>query len=135
MMKDAYLNRTREYREKIMHPKTSQALLEKVCPVPFIAINQKLILNGRNRQSHLCNKCQLQVLYILHNSLCLVYKSGFQVNVVASEYYVKRDSGLIYRDYEVGKGDCPKDGQQVFFCLFCIVTAMLFFLHILQLKK
>ncbi|KAG5524608.1 hypothetical protein RHGRI_031322 [Rhododendron griersonianum] len=52
-------------------------------------------------------------------------REGFQVNVVTSENYVKRDSGLIYRDYEVGKGDCPKDGQQVFFCLFCIVTAMI----------
>lgn len=27
---------------------------------------------------------------------------------------MKSDSGLIYRDYEVGKGDCPKAGQQVF---------------------
>lgn len=42
-------------------------------------------------------------------------REGFQVNVVTSENYVKRDSGLIYRDYEVGKGDCPKDGQQVIF--------------------
>ncbi|KAI8530888.1 hypothetical protein RHMOL_Rhmol11G0095000 [Rhododendron molle] len=42
-------------------------------------------------------------------------REGFQVNVVTSENYVKRDSGLIYLDYEVGKGDCPKDGQQVTF--------------------
>lgn len=40
--------------------------------------------------------------------------SGFEVKVVTSENYIKRDSGLIYRDFEVGKGDCPKDGQQVF---------------------
>lgn len=40
--------------------------------------------------------------------------SGFDVNVVTSENYTKCDSGLIYRDFEVGKGDCPKDGQQVF---------------------
>lgn len=34
------------------------------------------------------------------------------------ENYTKRDSGLIFRDYEVGKGDCPKAGQQVF--LSCV---------------
>ncbi|KAK3002358.1 hypothetical protein RJ639_021261 [Escallonia herrerae] len=37
------------------------------------------------------------------------------VREVASENYVKRDSGLIYRDFEVGNGDCPKAGQQVTF--------------------
>ncbi|THF99456.1 hypothetical protein TEA_018267 [Camellia sinensis var. sinensis] len=42
-------------------------------------------------------------------------REGFQVNVVTTENYVKSDSGLIYRDFEVGKGDCPKDGQQVTF--------------------
>ena len=39
--------------------------------------------------------------------------SGFEVKVIAPESYVKRDSGLIYWDIEVGNGDCPKDGQQV----------------------
>lgn len=43
--------------------------------------------------------------------------SGFQVNVVTPENYIKCDSGLIYRDFEVGKGDCPKDGQQVLLSL------------------
>ncbi|XP_021279581.1 peptidyl-prolyl cis-trans isomerase FKBP20-2, chloroplastic isoform X2 [Herrania umbratica] len=42
-------------------------------------------------------------------------REGFEVKVVASEDYKKSDSGLIYRDYEVGKGDCPKAGQQVTF--------------------
>ncbi|XP_075645917.1 peptidyl-prolyl cis-trans isomerase FKBP20-2, chloroplastic isoform X1 [Castanea sativa] len=42
-------------------------------------------------------------------------REGFQVNVVTPENYIKCDSGLIYRDFEVGKGDCPKDGQQVTF--------------------
>lgn len=42
-------------------------------------------------------------------------REGFEVKVVASENYIKSDSGLIYRDFEVGKGDCPKDGQQVIF--------------------
>ncbi|XP_057510499.1 peptidyl-prolyl cis-trans isomerase FKBP20-2, chloroplastic isoform X3 [Actinidia eriantha] len=42
-------------------------------------------------------------------------REGFEVKVVTSEDYVKSDSGLIYRDFEVGKGDCPKDGQQVTF--------------------
>ncbi|KAJ1694713.1 hypothetical protein LUZ63_011411 [Rhynchospora breviuscula] len=42
-------------------------------------------------------------------------REGFDVKVVTSENYIKRDSGLIYRDFEVGTGDCPKDGQQVVF--------------------
>ncbi|KAK8496446.1 hypothetical protein V6N12_066258 [Hibiscus sabdariffa] len=42
-------------------------------------------------------------------------REGFEVKVVTSEDYKKSDSGLIYRDYEVGKGDCPKAGQQVTF--------------------
>ncbi|XP_044481318.1 peptidyl-prolyl cis-trans isomerase FKBP20-2, chloroplastic-like [Mangifera indica] len=42
-------------------------------------------------------------------------REGFEVKVVASENYIKRDSGLIYKDFEVGKGDCPKAGQQVTF--------------------
>ncbi|KAJ6320708.1 hypothetical protein OIU76_006108 [Salix suchowensis] len=42
-------------------------------------------------------------------------REGFEVKVVAPENYMKSDSGLIYRDFEVGEGDCPKDGQQVTF--------------------
>ncbi|XP_022556630.1 peptidyl-prolyl cis-trans isomerase FKBP20-2, chloroplastic-like [Brassica napus] len=42
-------------------------------------------------------------------------REGFEVKVVASDNYVKADSGLIYRDFDVGQGDCPKDGQQVTF--------------------
>lgn len=42
-------------------------------------------------------------------------REGFQVQVVTSDKYVKRDSGLIYLDLQVGQGDCPKDGQQVTF--------------------
>ncbi|KGN56374.1 peptidyl-prolyl cis-trans isomerase FKBP20-2, chloroplastic [Cucumis sativus] len=42
-------------------------------------------------------------------------REGFEVKVIAPESYVKRDSGLIYWDIEVGNGDCPKDGQQVIF--------------------
>ncbi|XP_021618033.1 peptidyl-prolyl cis-trans isomerase FKBP20-2, chloroplastic isoform X1 [Manihot esculenta] len=42
-------------------------------------------------------------------------REGFEVKVVTSENYIKRESGLIYRDFEVGKGDCPKAGQQVTF--------------------
>nr|GMD29796.1 peptidyl-prolyl cis-trans isomerase FKBP20-2, chloroplastic [Ipomoea batatas] len=41
--------------------------------------------------------------------------TGFSVKVVASENYVTRDSGLILWDIAVGKGDCPKAGQQVTF--------------------
>lgn len=30
------------------------------------------------------------------------------------ENYAKKESGLIFKDYEIGKGDYPKAGQQVF---------------------
>lgn len=46
--------------------------------------------------------------------------SGFEVKVVTSDNYVRCDSGLIYLDIDVGKGDCPKDGQQVFSCIFFV---------------
>ncbi|CAA3012822.1 Peptidyl-prolyl cis-trans isomerase FKBP20-2, chloroplastic [Olea europaea subsp. europaea] len=42
-------------------------------------------------------------------------REGFTVNVVTSDKYVKRDSGLILWDIAAGTGDCPKDGQQVTF--------------------
>ncbi|CAA7029558.1 unnamed protein product [Microthlaspi erraticum] len=42
-------------------------------------------------------------------------REGFEVKVVASDNYIKADSGLIYRDFSVGEGDSPKDGQQVTF--------------------
>ncbi|ONK73497.1 uncharacterized protein A4U43_C04F32230 [Asparagus officinalis] len=42
-------------------------------------------------------------------------REGFQVKVMTSDKYVKRDNGLIYLDLEVGQGDFPKDGQQVTF--------------------
>lgn len=67
---------------------------------------------------------QLFVIIILTipgiNMHVWIIVSGFQVKVVASENYIKRDSGLIYRDFEVGKGDCPQDGQQVFISLSLI---------------
>ncbi|KAM7508837.1 hypothetical protein LguiA_019290 [Lonicera macranthoides] len=42
-------------------------------------------------------------------------REGFDVKVLASENYIKCDSGLVYRDFEVGEGDSPKSGQQVIF--------------------
>ncbi|CAK8564807.1 unnamed protein product [Lathyrus sativus] len=42
-------------------------------------------------------------------------REGFEVKVIAPDDYIKCDSGLIYRDFEVGTGDCPKDGEQVTF--------------------
>lgn len=42
-------------------------------------------------------------------------REGFEVKVVTPEKYAKKDSGLIYKDFEVGKGDYPKAGQQVIF--------------------
>ncbi|CAI9101271.1 OLC1v1038554C1 [Oldenlandia corymbosa var. corymbosa] len=42
-------------------------------------------------------------------------REGFTVKVVAPDYYVKRDSGLMVWDIDVGKGESPKAGQQVTF--------------------
>ncbi|KAL1818669.1 peptidyl-prolyl cis-trans isomerase FKBP20-2, chloroplastic [Daucus carota subsp. sativus] len=42
-------------------------------------------------------------------------REGFEVKVVAPDNYVKSESGLIFKDFEVGMGDHPKDGQQVIF--------------------
>ncbi|VFQ84310.1 unnamed protein product [Cuscuta campestris] len=42
-------------------------------------------------------------------------REGFTVKVLTSNNYVTRDSGLIFWDIVVGKGDCPKAGQQVTF--------------------
>ncbi|OMO69557.1 hypothetical protein CCACVL1_19410 [Corchorus capsularis] len=47
--------------------------------------------------------------------LCQEDGRGFEVKVVTSDDYIKSESGLIFRDYEVGKGECPKAGQQVTF--------------------
>lgn len=54
-------------------------------------------------------------------------REGFDVKVVTAENYAKSDSGLIYRDFEVGKGDCPKAGQQVFLSISLEVNNFLYF--------
>lgn len=48
----------------------------------------------------------------------MTVQSGFQVKVVTPENYTTRESGLIYRDFAVGEGDCPQAGQQVFLSSF-----------------
>ncbi|XP_027159307.1 peptidyl-prolyl cis-trans isomerase FKBP20-2, chloroplastic isoform X4 [Coffea eugenioides] len=60
------------------------------------------------------------LLVLVTSSIPLAFPSygktkGFTVKVVASENYVKRDSGLVVWDIAVGKGDSPKAGQQVTF--------------------
>ncbi|XP_048447700.1 peptidyl-prolyl cis-trans isomerase FKBP20-2, chloroplastic-like [Pyrus x bretschneideri] len=42
-------------------------------------------------------------------------REGFQVQVITPPNYITRDSGLIFRDFVVGEGDCPEAGQQVMF--------------------
>ncbi|KAF5201110.1 Peptidyl-prolyl cis-trans isomerase fkbp20-2 protein [Thalictrum thalictroides] len=42
-------------------------------------------------------------------------REGFEVKVVTTDSFVKCNSGLIYMDIAAGKGDSPKDGQQVTF--------------------
>lgn len=41
--------------------------------------------------------------------------SGFEVKVLTPDDYITSKSGLVYRDIQIGEGDCPKDGQQVTF--------------------
>lgn len=57
--------------------------------------------------------------------ILLECNTGFTVKVVTSDNYVKRDSGLILWDIAVGKGDSPKDGQQVFL-LFIFYKSTIF---------
>ncbi|KAL9691498.1 hypothetical protein QQ045_011922 [Rhodiola kirilowii] len=42
-------------------------------------------------------------------------REGFEVKVVTPDNYLTSATGLVYRDIQVGQGDCPKDGQQVTF--------------------
>ncbi|TYK20798.1 peptidyl-prolyl cis-trans isomerase FKBP20-2 [Cucumis melo var. makuwa] len=51
----------------------------------------------------------------LSGKVCIRLLFHGSIEVITPESYVKRDSGLIYWDIEVGNGDCPKDGQQVIF--------------------
>lgn len=53
-------------------------------------------------------------------------REGFEVKVVTPDNYTKCDSGLVYKDFEVGKGDCAKDGQQVFLFIFFESYSFLF---------
>lgn len=102
MMKDACWNKTSGSRKRTMHLKTSRVLSEKVlvCENAIVLFFIRLMYNTWNR-------------FLMFGE----FYSGFEVKVVAPENYMKSDSGLIYRDFEVGEGDCPKDGQQVFFHL------------------
>lgn len=114
-----------------MCQKTSRTLLEKV---KFKACNSYFIVY------HHPGKDNLLKIFLCLPSLPV--NSGFQVMVVTSDNYVKRDSGLIYRDFEVGQGDCPKSGQQVFFSLslamplslFCPIFHSRHQIHVLKIR-
>jgi hypothetical protein len=41
-------------------------------------------------------------------------RAGYEVTVLA-DGYVYQDNGLIYKDFELGTGDAPVDGQQIVF--------------------
>lgn len=73
--------------------------------------HQSILVNLTNEASRFGQV--VQELTFLKNPYMIKYL-GFEVKVVTPENYIKRDSGLIYRDIEVGTGDCPKDGQQVY---------------------
>lgn len=64
---------------------------------------------------HFSTYALVTVTEFLSGFLLVSVVTGFSVKVVTSDNYVKRDSGLILWDIAVGKGDSPKDGQQVIF--------------------
>lgn len=42
-------------------------------------------------------------------------REGYEVRVMTSDGFVTQDDGLVFKDFVVGKGDAPKDGQEVTF--------------------
>ena len=42
-------------------------------------------------------------------------REGYEVRVLTSDGFVTQDDGLVYKDFVEGKGDVPKDGQEVTF--------------------
>lgn len=42
-------------------------------------------------------------------------RNGYDVRVLTSPGYVETDSGLIYKDFAVGEGENPVDGQEIVF--------------------
>ncbi|XP_039121487.1 peptidyl-prolyl cis-trans isomerase FKBP20-2, chloroplastic isoform X1 [Dioscorea cayenensis subsp. rotundata] len=71
--------------------------------------------NPYNEKRLLEQNKKMQAANNVPNDFPSFIREGFQVKVVASDNYQKRDSGLMYLDIEVGNGDCPRDGQQVIF--------------------
>lgn len=104
MTKDACWSRTNGDKEKTTLLKTFQVLSEKVSFVPT-SFSEDIFDSDVDMWPISCF------------NISSVHCSGFEVKVVASDSYIRRDSGLMYRDFEVGEGDYPKDGQQVFLFL------------------
>ncbi|KAH7687591.1 Peptidyl-prolyl cis-trans isomerase Fpr3/Fpr4-like protein [Dioscorea alata] len=71
--------------------------------------------NPYNEKRLLEQNKKMQAANNVPNDFPSFIREGFQVKVVASDNYQKRDSGLMYLDIEVGNGDCPRDGQQIIF--------------------
>ena len=42
-------------------------------------------------------------------------REGYDVKVLTADGFVTQDDGLVYKDFVLGKGDLPKDGQEVTF--------------------
>ncbi|KAJ0970649.1 hypothetical protein J5N97_018608 [Dioscorea zingiberensis] len=93
-----------------MLPLVSSGLL-----VSFSASGKVKGLNSYNEKRILEQNRKMQAANNVPEDFPSFIREGFQVKVVASNNYQKRDSGLIYLDIEVGNGDCPKDGQQIIF--------------------
>ncbi|KAK2352518.1 hypothetical protein P8452_73332 [Trifolium repens] len=102
--------------EKVLRRKLVISVLVSTCAFPTLSSHAKTkSINPYNEKRVLQQNKNIQKQNNAPDDFPNFIREGFEVKVIAPDDYIKRDSGLIYRDFEVGTGDCPKDGQQVTF--------------------
>ncbi|XP_024627994.1 peptidyl-prolyl cis-trans isomerase FKBP20-2, chloroplastic isoform X1 [Medicago truncatula] len=102
--------------EKVLRRKLALSVLVSTCVFPTLSSHAKTKnMNPYNEKRVLQQNRNIQKQNNAPDDFPNFIREGFEVKVVAPDNYITRDSGLIYRDFEVGEGDCPKDGQQVTF--------------------
>ncbi|KAJ7546804.1 hypothetical protein O6H91_08G055300 [Diphasiastrum complanatum] len=84
-------------------------------PVEAASTSKELSRSPFNEERILEQNKRMQKLNNAPPDFPSFVREGFDVKVVANEKYLTTDTGLIYLDIVEGKGDCPKDGQQVIF--------------------
>lgn len=102
--------------EKVLRRKLALSVLVSTCVFPTLSSHAKTKnMNPYNEKRVLQQNKNIQKQNNAPDDFPNFIREGFEVKVIAPDNYITRDSGLIYRDFEVGSGDCPKDGQQVTF--------------------